>query len=239
MIGVTEPIVADFAQRHGAHADLVPMGSDPDQGTPISGTRPPQLDPSRVNIVYTGGFNFITGRRDPSGFVAALRRLSEQYPQDARRLSVVLAGALSDEGRDILRGVGDEGLVRYVGAVPRDEAVALQRHSDALLLLASGTHVSTMTGKIYEYLAANRPIIALASENEASRLIRATNTGVVIAPDDVDGVVQVLRDAANGRLAATFRPRDLERHSYPEPAKAFIRSMELAIAQHSAGLSTR
>ncbi len=129
-------------------------------------------------------------------------------------------------------GMNRDGLVRHVGALRRRDAVALQRRADALLLLTSGDHASQVTGKIFEYLAANRPIIAVASDNEAARLVRETNTGVVVAPDDVQAIVGALRAAASGQLARRFQPRGLERYRYPGPAEAFVESMECAIASH-------
>ena len=49
--------------------------------------------------------------------------------------------------------------------VPRRRSLALQRDSEALLLLipdAAGRGKGVLSGKIFEYLAAGRPLIALA-----------------------------------------------------------------------------
>lgn len=229
LTAVTMPIVEDFTRRFEVCADHVPMAWDPDLDAQLSSARPPELDRARVNVVYTGTLT-LPHRRDPRGLIAALRALALRYPQDAGRIRLVLAGSLSGEERRIVDGMSRDGLVRHVGALRHLEAVALQRRADALLLLTSGEHSSQVTGKIYEYLAANRPIIAIASDNEAARLVRETNTGVVVAPDDVQAIVGALREAASGRLASGFQPRGLERYRYPGPAQAFLDSMEHAIA---------
>ncbi|MGO9763866.1 MAG: glycosyltransferase [Solirubrobacteraceae bacterium] len=233
LVAVTLPIVADFNRRFGVCADHVSMAWDPDLDEQFSSACPPQLDAERVNIVYTGTLT-LPHRRDPRGFIAALRRFADRYPEDANRTRIVLAGSLSDEERHLVDGMSRDGLVRHVGALRRDEAVALQRRADALLLLTSGEQVSQVTGKIFEYLAANRPIIALAPDNEAARLVHETNAGLVVAPDDVDGIVDALREAASGRLAETFQPTGLERYRYPGPAKVFMQSVEHAIASNRA-----
>ena len=66
-----------------------------------------------------------------------------------------------------------------------------------LLLLipeAGGRGKGVLSGKVFEYLAAERPILALVPpDGAAADLIRNANAGVVVAPDDVDGIAAALR----------------------------------------------
>ena len=64
----------------------------------------------------------------------------------------------------------DSGLAHILVLFARTTAIALQRRADALLLITSAD-VSQSTAKLYEYLAAGRPIIALADGNEAARIV--------------------------------------------------------------------
>ena len=46
-----------------------------------------------------------------------------------------------------------------------------------------------LSGKVFEYLAAGRPILAVVPpDGAAAELIRETGAGVVVAPDDVEGI---------------------------------------------------
>ena len=78
---------------------------------------------------------------------------------------------------------------------PRSTSLALQRDSEALLLLipdAGGRGRGVLSGKVFEYIAARRPILAaVPPDGAAADLIRETGAGIVAAPDDVDA----LRDA--------------------------------------------
>ena len=69
--------------------------------------------------------------------------------------------------------------------LPRPEALALQRDSEALLLLipeADGRGRGVLSGKVFEYLAAERPILAcVPPDGEAAALLRETDAGVVVA----------------------------------------------------------
>jgi hypothetical protein len=50
-----------------------------------------------------------------------------------------------------------------------------------------------LSGKVFEYLAAERPILAVVPEDGAAAdLIRETDAGVVAGPDDVDAIRDAL-----------------------------------------------
>src|SRR5262249_23630858 len=50
-----------------------------------------------------------------------------------------------------------------------------------------------LSGKVFEYLAAERPILAVVPpDGAAAQLLAETGAGVVVAPDDVDGIAREL-----------------------------------------------
>ena len=87
-------------------------------------------------------------------------------------------------------GLGDR--VEIVDYVPRRRSLELQRESEALLLLipeAGGRGRGVLSGKVFEYIAAERPILAVVPpDGAAAKLIRDTGVGLVAAPEDVDGI---------------------------------------------------
>ena len=51
-----------------------------------------------------------------------------------------------------------------------------------------------LSGKVFEYLAAGRPILAVVPpDGAAAELIHETGAGIVVAPDDVPGIGEALR----------------------------------------------
>ena len=92
--------------------------------------------------------------------------------------------------------------------MPRRESLALQRDSDALLLLipdAGGRGKGVLSGKVFEYLAAERPILAaVPPDGEAAELIRGTGAGVVAAPGDVAALTAALARPARALEPATL-----------------------------------
>jgi glycosyltransferase involved in cell wall biosynthesis len=93
--------------------------------------------------------------------------------------------------------------------VPRRESLRLQRDSDALLLLipeAGGRGRGVLSGKVFEYLAAERPILAaVPPDGAAAELIEETGAGVVAPPDDVEALRSALV-----RLHVSWRAGELD-----------------------------
>ena len=69
-----------------------------------------------------------------------------------------------------------------------------------------------LTGKIFEYLAAQKPILALVPSGAAADLVLEANAGWVVPPDDIpaiaDRLVQVYDLCAPGALADRCPTRD-------------------------------
>ena len=216
VVGVTAPIVDDFATRLGVAAHLIPNGWDP-ESSPSRSDGAGLLDPAKFSFVHTGTISGPWGR-DPGALLEALKRLITANPALAHRIEVLFVGLATATD---LRRLGDpalRGVVRHAGVVDRASSFALQRAADALLLITS-PNVGEATGKLFEYLGSGRPIIALANGNEAARIVRETGTGMAVAPDDVSGIAITLQRAIDGELQTRYVPRGLDRYSYPGPAR--------------------
>ena len=73
------------------------------------------------------------------------------------------------------------------------------RAADVLLLLvprAGGRGLSVVSGKVFEYLAAQRPILALVPpEGDAATLLRDTGSAWIADPDDEGAIRDALAEA--------------------------------------------
>ncbi|HKI91266.1 MAG TPA: glycosyltransferase family 4 protein [Gaiellaceae bacterium] len=137
-------------------------------------------------LTHTGSF---FGRRDPKPF---LRALAESGLED---VVVRFVGDFRAADREFAEELGVADRIELVDYVPRRRSLELQRDSEALLLLipeAGGRGRGVLSGKVFEYLAAERPILAaVPPDGAAATLVRDTGAGVVAGPDDV----AALRDA--------------------------------------------
>jgi glycosyltransferase involved in cell wall biosynthesis len=213
MISVTEPIVADLRERLGAHAVLITNGFDPEE-VPVANGVASLLDPERHSLVHTGRME--AARSSAVPLLAALRLLKRESPEVADRLEVVFAGPLSERERELLAADDLAGLVKVVGWLPRPRALAIQRAADTLLVVTEGSsRRSVATGKVFEYLAARRPILVLGEGTEAARIVADAGAGTATSARDPGAIATSLRAAIEGALEVDGRDEVLERYSYP------------------------
>lgn len=231
-VGVTRPIARDFAERLGARSAHIPNGWDPRIELDLASVERPMLDRRFVNVVYTGQLAGPPGR-DPKPLFRALDMLRRDHPDAAERLRVVLAGRLDTVVEKMLHELDPPDKVLYLGHLDRAATASLQRDADALLLLTTPGHASHATGKLFEYLAAGRPIIALADGSEAARIVTETGTGTTVSADQPEAIMQALLTAVDGRLASAFAPHRLDRYVYPAPAEEFAAEIDRAITAHN------
>ena len=204
IVGVSEQIAEEArtavaaAGRRGAAAPEVvhiPNGSDFDDFAGLAYERGP-----RFRITHAGSF---LGKRDPKPFLTALKALDD--PDVVARF----VGDFRSADREWAEAQGFGDRLELLPYVPRRRSLELQRESEALLLLipdAGGRGRGVLSGKVFEYLAAERPVLAaVPPDGAAAGLIHETGAGVVAAPDDA-----VALQAALGELVARWRAGTLE-----------------------------
>jgi len=224
VVCVSEPAAADLRERGIADPLVITNGWDPD-AAPAADGAPGVLDPDRVSLLYTGRFG--TYGRDPSPLVEALALLGERSPEDASRLELVIAGPLTADEADLMHTDVSPSRIVIAGSQPREAALALQREADALLLIAQPTRSQLLNIKVFEYLAAARPILALAAGTEAGRVVAETGGEVVAADDPV-----AIADALSALVAAPPAPpapAAVAPYTYPAPAERMAEAVERAI----------
>jgi glycosyltransferase involved in cell wall biosynthesis len=182
----------------------------------------------RMRITHAGSF---FGKRDPRPFLQALAD---------SKLDVVarFLGDFRPADREWAEGLGLGDRLELIPYAPRSASLALQRDSDVLLLLipdAGGRGRGVLSGKVFEYLAAGRPVLAaVPPEGAAADLIRSTGAGPVVAPDDVRGIrdalVQLHGRFVNGglpdlELDDTWRHR-LSRRTRVEEVAELMRDVD-------------
>jgi hypothetical protein len=88
--------------------------------------------------------------------------------------------------------------------LPHAEALAWMGRAHVLLVVNPGNAVRyAISGKLFEYLAARRPILAIVPEDGASAdLLRQTRAGVAASPDQPDRIVAALESCL--RMASNY-----------------------------------
>jgi glycosyl transferase family 1 len=132
---------------------------------------------SKFTISHIG--SLLSGR-NPENLWKVLAELVQDNKQFARNFKLQLAGVVSD---DVLHSIHASGLkdnMELIGYVSHKEALKIQQESQVLLLIEINSKETTgiLPGKLYEYMAARRPILALGPSNwDANAIIAETKSG--------------------------------------------------------------
>jgi len=210
VVAVSEPI-ADEVRRFdpAGLVRVIPNGCDFDDFAGLE-YRPGE----RFRITHTGSF---FGKRNPRAFLSALAG------SGLEDIVARFVGDFRSADREWVRELELGDRLELLPYVPHKRALELQRDSEANLLLlpeAAGRGRVVPSGKIFEYLAAERPILAaVPPDGAAADLVRQTGAGVVVAPDDERG----LRDALLGLHARWRAGRLTDGYLSPEQRQRLSR----------------
>ena len=141
-------------------------------------------------------------------FLEAFARRLSYEPGRRERVTLVVAGPYGEEYEARVRELDLGDVVRFLGPVPFAEQRRLQQEADVLLLVRNeGRGYEAMVpGKLYAYLAARRPIVAMVGTSEASGLARACGAAVT-APNDGEAAVAAAFAVLDGAPTAA-RPNE-------------------------------
>jgi hypothetical protein len=146
-----------------------------------------------MEIVYAGSFYHT---RDPFPFLDAVQLVVADRSLGPGDLRVRFLGPTGTyDGRSIEAYVRTAGLdehVRLEGWVEPERSLDCIRTADLLLLLALD-QPDQVPNKLYEYLGARRPILAVADEDgESARMLKQVGGHHVVSANDAARIRQVL-----------------------------------------------
>jgi glycosyltransferase involved in cell wall biosynthesis len=177
-----------------AKFEYIPNGYD---SADFESVDPVRFD--RFTIVHNG--TFLPGYRTADTFLRAIRRLLDARPDLASRIQVMFVGKIGEE-RQLVGELGLGEVVRQTGYVPHRESIGYLLGADQLLLVG-GNHAWEETGKIYEYFAADKPILGLVHpDGVAAELLRRYGASRVLDRGDVEGTALAIEDAMTAGSAA-------------------------------------
>jgi glycosyltransferase involved in cell wall biosynthesis len=194
------------------------------------------FDPAEVNvgpagltekftITYTG--NLYPGKQSPEPLFAALRDLIASGSMDAGDVEVRFYGIAAGWVAGLAQRYGLTGIVRQFGIVPRETALERQRESQLLLLLKWNDirQKGVYTAKVFQYLAARRPILAVGGfPDVVDGLLNKTGAGVSgQTKEDIRSfLLQAYREyRLTGAVSYGGDEAEVNRYSHREIAKQF------------------
>jgi glycosyltransferase involved in cell wall biosynthesis len=221
-----------LAQRYPGVAQenvtLVPNGYDESAFQAAEREPCPARADNAIVLLHSGTI-YPTTDRDPSHFLRALRRVIAARGAAARPLRVVLrASSVEQLYEPLIRELGLVEQVHFAPGVPYQQALAEMTQVDGLLVFQGYTSNPAIPAKLYEYLRAQRPVLALADDaGDTAALVRELDAGIVSPLDDELRIAEALQDFLARIESGTWQPVPAQRHRSFERAQTVGQFAEL------------
>ncbi|WP_373839583.1 glycosyltransferase [Methanospirillum sp.] len=219
---VSNPLVNLLKQRFkDRHIDCIPNGFD-ERILSRKGDTDRQF-----TIVYTG--RLYQGKQDPEALFIVLSRFIRREIVDPSYIRIHFFGDNDLWLIQLVNNYNLQDIVTFHGQVKHEEALTAQKSAQILLLLTwnDPAHEGIITGKVYEYLASRRPILAIGHENEKDlkKLLEQTGTGVQIT--SVEVLEEYLLNAykefiSTGVVSYSGIDEEILKYSHQEMTRKFV-----------------
>jgi glycosyltransferase involved in cell wall biosynthesis len=182
--------LSTFPELDPQKAHVVSNGWDPDEFLPRREERVASAGDtdSMLRIAYLGS---LAGQTPPHDFLESLQQLLTNEPEWASRVRVKFIGRRGPRAEEALRAFAFPAVLEVMDQVGKREAIEQMQEGDALLVLAPPGIERYLPAKLFEYLAARRPVLVFGSRGEPSSLVEELGAGVYCP----SGSVAALRGA--------------------------------------------
>jgi glycosyltransferase involved in cell wall biosynthesis len=162
---------------------VVPNGYDPDvfAGFVERASPSPRMLVTHVGTVYKTA--------SPRFYLDAV----DELPEEVRsQIETRFVGRIADSEQALL--AGRKSKITALGFMSQAEALKYMEDTDCLLLTM--TNDISVPGKVFEYMAAGKPILAVtAAGNEVDQILHETGAGLSAPPDDREAIKRMVTRA--------------------------------------------
>lgn len=226
LVVVSQPAAGTMRALHkGKPIYVITNGFDPAEVN-----SPPTKLVAKFTITYTG--SIYSRWHEPSKLFAALRDLISDGTMSPQDIEVRFYGPRENWVEREIKDYGLSGIVKQNGIVPREIALEKQRESQLLLRLKreDSRERGAYSGKLFEYLAARRPILATGGTTDVvDELLNETNAGIC-APivEDIKNVLKKLYQEykLKGEVAYHGVESNVNKYSHKEMARKFAEILD-------------
>ena len=208
---VSETWVEDLKRLGGGRVELITNGYDAADF---------ELKPKTNDKFIIGHYGLLNHLRNPKNLWKALADLCDENSEFNDKLKIHLSGNVDGEVLAEIEAYPQlKGKLKQLGYL--SHAQVLQQYNEAslllLLLFNSKSGVGNYPGKVFEYFAAQKPILAFGPEgSDTQRLINETKSGLFFNYDAEDIKNEIL-NIFNGKNE--FKTEGLEKFSREKLAK--------------------
>jgi len=162
-------------------------GYDPENILKISNNKP--NNSKKVKFTHTGT---LYKRRDPSPLFYAIKKLIDEKRLERDKICIQFIGTISEELRMITRLVRKlelEDVIQFIKPVNYHKSLDYMYQSDVLVVLQPGTRLQ-IPAKIFDYMCAEKPVLAIGEKNSATERIVQNQFGIFVDYNNLKDIMQ-------------------------------------------------
>lgn len=193
IISVTPLVQKDFQKKTDTPVAMITNGFDPSDFP----ARRNESD-GRFRIVHTGLF---ASDGNPLLLWDVLAEMCSADASFREALQIRLAGKVDEEILQALRERGLEGNLVCLGYLEHEQTVLEQQNASVLILplRQEPEYAKVLPGKIFEYLAARRPVLGIGQEDGAAAAVLAdAQAGAMFGWDRKDELKEFISEVRSG-----------------------------------------
>lgn len=177
-----------------------------------------KYEPSSIfEIIHIGSMN---KDRNPTVFWEALHELVNEDSAFSKALKLTFVGQTD---YSVIEELNKNGLIEYVEKIsykPHNELMTYAKNASVLLLPINNTpNVNgIVTGKLFEYLALQRPIFCIGpEEGDGAKIIKECDAGIIAGFDDKEKmkseILVLYKNFISGKIKKVENSKDVNKYS--------------------------
>jgi glycosyltransferase involved in cell wall biosynthesis len=145
----------------------------------------------KFTILHCGSLSKVS---NPEPFLAGVAKLFDQKPELRSQIQIQFVGTdIFGQLPPLLEKYNLKHDVEVVNYLPHKEAITrmIQAHVLLLIVIKKGAE-EIITGKVFEYLASGRRILAIIPEGELATIIRETAAGTIVSYKNINQIAATI-----------------------------------------------
>lgn len=178
-----------YFERFNSNVEVIPNGFDDE----VEHDEEIELS-QKFSLSYIG---LLPKSSLPANLLMAIQCLIDENSDFKNDIELNFIGDIHESVSALIHELQLSNYTNFFGYVPHKEAIKYQKSAQVLLVLIPNIdgNKGIITGKVFEYMAANRPILALGPINgDLQSILTNSNAGTIVDYDDYAKIKSVIID---------------------------------------------
>lgn len=155
------------------------------------------MEDQNLNIIFWGKFRKLS---PVDGVIEILKAVKRTNPDIVKNIKIHSFGEISERDMELARGEGFEEQFIAHEPMPPESALSVLNQADIQLVSTAMERKDIIPAKLWDYLAADPPILSIAPNPEIRKILEETQSGKQYdLRKDIDRLVEVLVQCVNAK----------------------------------------